>query len=254
MQQKDFYKVLGVSEQASESDIKQAFRTLAKEYHPDKKPGDAASEAKFKEISEAYEILHDTEKRRKYDELRRYSSGHNRGSMSYEDFMSRFGGQASGKSEEYTWGFGGDSMEDIFSTLFGGRKRRPRRGAQQQGGASHFDFTGSQKNRESEQRVAEDPFFKRKGNDAYVDIPINLAQALLGSTIRVRTPQGKKVHVKIPAGTKAEAVLRLRGMGFYERGPAGDLYIRTHLKLPEELSDEQRQEIERVLGGWGMKH
>jgi DnaJ-class molecular chaperone len=268
MQQKNYYDILGVQESASEDEIKKAYRRLAKEYHPDKHQGDAAAEAKFKEIGEAYDVLKDAAKRRKYDELRRYSNGNAQGSMSYEDFMSRFGGQRSGSSEEFTWGFGGDSLDDIFSSLFGG-SRSARRG-RKSGGGFNFDFSGMGGARgtstrgtaghgarrsapASEPQATADPFFKRKGSDAYVDIPINLAQALLGSTLRVRTPQGKKVNVKIPAGGKPESVLRLRGMGFADRGAPGDLYIRTHLSLPSDLTEEQREEAAALFRRWGMK-
>lgn len=274
MKQKNYYEILGVPENASEEDIKKAYRRLAKEYHPDKHQGEAAAEAKFKEIGEAYDVLKDPTKRRKYDELRRYSSGGAQGSMSYEDFMSRFGGQRAGSSEEFTWGFGGDSLDDIFSSLFGGG-RSTRRGRRKSGGGFHFDFSGmggpgsmggpgaatqggaGRGTRggaaSSEPQVTSDPFFKRKGSDAYVDIPVNLAQALLGSTVRVRTPQGKKVNVKIPAGGKPESVLRLRGMGYADRGTAGDLYIRTHLTLPADLDEEQREEAAALFRRWGMK-
>jgi len=276
MQQKNYYDILGVSENASESDIKQAYRKLAKEYHPDRHPGDKEAEAKFKELGEAYEVLKDPAKRKKYDELRRYSSGGAQGSMSYEEFMNRFGGQATGGAEEFTWGFGGDSLDDIFSTLFGGGGRSSRRRrATHPGGGFHFSFGGtdpqsggfSQGTRPRGARAQEahaqaaaepqataDPFFKRKGDDAYVDIPINLAQAMLGSTVRVRTPQGKKANVKIPAGTQPEAVLRLRGLGFSDRGRTGDLYIRTHLKLPEQLTDEEKNEFTALFDKLGMKY
>lgn len=266
MQQKNYYDILGVPESASESDIKKAYRNLAKKYHPDRHPGDAEAEAKFKELGEAYEVLKDAAKRKKYDELRRYSSGQAQGSMSYEEFMSRFGGQASGGAEEFTWGFGGDSLDDIFSTLFGGSARRGarRRRTTHPGGGFHFSFSGTDPQAgahtqygpaaSNEPRATADPFFKRKGDDAFVDIPINLAQAMLGSTIRVRTPQGKKANVKIPPGTQPEAVLRLRGLGFADHGRTGDLYIRTHLTLPEKLTDEQKTQLAALFESMGMKY
>lgn len=277
MEQKNFYDILGVSENASADEIKKAYRRLVKEHHPDRHPGDAGAEARFKELGEAYDVLKDPEKRRKYDELRRYGAGQAPGSMSYEDFMSRFGGYQSedGVKEEYTWGFGG-GLEDIFSELFNTRRggagsQGPRsqgtrsQGARSQGarrprsGGVRFDFGGGQHGGHpqaspSDEPVATaDPFFKRKGDDAYVDIPVNLAQLMLGSRIRVRTPLGKKVNVRIAAGTQPEAVLRVRGMGYADQGRQGDLYIRVHLRLPAPLDEEQRQKLAELFREMGMK-
>ena len=257
MKQKNYYGILGVSEGADTAEIKKAYRQLAKECHPDRNPGNAAAESRFKDISEAYEVLGDETRRRKYDELRRYSTGGARGSMSYEDFMSRFGGSSSGTDDEFTWGFGGGSMEDIFSSLFGGGSGRSRGGgrmhfssgnrAKSQGTHSGGGKTGSTP------EATSDPFFKRKGTDAFVDIPVNLGQALLGSTIRVRTPDGKRVQVKIPRGKAPENTLRVRGMGFFANGTQGDLYIRTHLALPESLTPEQESKAREFIESLGLK-
>ena len=253
MHQKDYYKILGISESATDAEIKKAYRNLAKQFHPDKNPDNATAEARFKEVSEAYDVLGDSTKKKKYDELRRYSHGGGPGSMSYEDFRSRFGGFRSRGNEEINWGFGG-GIEDIFSSLFGGS--RSTGGGRPTGGStrgrpgwksrSPFEFHQSTARQPAEARSArpqptDDPFFKREGLNAWVDIPINIAQALLGSTIKVRTPRGKKVNVKIPRGTQPEAVLRLREMGYRGSGRNGDLYIRTHLKIPQSLTEEQEQ-------------
>ncbi|MBE0645783.1 MAG: J domain-containing protein [Bacteroidetes bacterium] len=255
MNQKNYYEILQVAESATEAEIKQAYRKLAKEYHPDRHPDDISAESKFKEIGEAYEVLKDTEKRRKYDELRRYGAGQPPpGNMSYEDFINRFGGYRGrgGEQEEFTWGFGG-GLDDIFSQLFGGAGNRSRRPSQRSR-SYHFDFGGAKSNSEAmHPEATHDAFFKRKGDDAYVDIPINLGQALLGSTIRVRTPQGKRVNVKIVPGTQPEAVLRVRGMGFNDRGQGGDLYIRTHLTIPVNLTEEQKTKAAALLRELGMR-
>jgi DnaJ-class molecular chaperone len=274
MKQKNYYELLGVSETATEPEIKKAFRTLAKECHPDRHPGDAAAEARFKDINEAYEVLGDADKRRKYDELRRYSSGGGQqGSMSYEDFLRRFGGARSADNREFTWGFGGSSLDDIFANLFGGSgaraaSRQKQRGSRSNpfsggnpfGGANPFSggnpFSRGQAKETipTEPQPTADPFFKRKGDDAYVDITINLAQALLGSKIRVRTPGGASVHVKIAAGIEPGRVLRVPGMGFSDGGRTGDLYIRTKLVIPATLTDEQREAAVRFAEAMGMKH
>jgi DnaJ-class molecular chaperone len=245
MKQKNYYETLGVQESASEDDIKKSFRSLAKEHHPDRNPGDAAAEARFKDINEAYEVLGDPEKRRKYDELRRYSSrGGAGGSMSYEDFLRHFGGQRS-EEREFTWGFDVGNLGDIFENLFGGTTRTHRTRSR----ARPRDFSRARQTATAEPEATADPFFKRKGEDAYVDIDVNLAQVLLGSKIRVRTPSGRSVYVRIPAGLKPDAVLRVRGMGF---GRSGDLLIRTHLSLPDSLRDEEREAVETLarLRGW----
>ncbi len=255
MKQKNYYEILGVTENAGEDEIKKAFRKLAKQHHPDKNAGKASSEAKFKEISEAYETLGDADKRRKYDELRKYGAGGADSSMSYEDFMNRFGGQRSphNPQDEFTWGFGG-SLDDIFSSLFGGRGARS-----QQRTSSPFENRFSPQRSATAQELSEpqatsDPFFKRKGVDAYVDIPLNLAQVLLGSTIRVRTPQGKRVNMKIPSGTQPEAVFRLRGQGFQSAARIGDLFVQTHLALPEKLTTEQKRLIGELAEILNLKY
>ena len=256
MKQKNYYDILGVAETADLNEIKKAYRRLAKKCHPDHNPGDTAAEERFKEVSEAYEVVGDVEKRKRYDELRRYSEHGGGGSqeMSYEEFMRRFGGhQSSGPtdSEDFTWGFGGSSLDDIFTNLFGatrqGRAQRSRR-------AAHTEKVGRSTNN-NEPAPTADSFFKRKENDAFVDVDVNIAQTLLGSKIRVRTPSGKSVHVRIQPGMQPGSVLRVRGMG-YENGygGAGDLYIRTRLVLPMHLTDEQQRIAKEFASALGLKY
>ncbi|MDH7516145.1 MAG: DnaJ domain-containing protein [Bacteroidota bacterium] len=258
MQQKNYYKILGVNENAGEAEIKAAYRSLAKKYHPDKNPGKKDAEARFKEINEAYEVLSDPEKRKRYDELRRYSAmGAGHEGMSYEEFIRRFGGHwrtEGGDREEFTWGFGASSLDDLFSMLFGSATARSRTSQRPRAQRYEFRFANEQPEESGEPVPTADPFFKRKGLDAYVDIEINIAQAMLGSKIRVRTPSGKCVVVKIPAGTQPNAVLRVRGMGYREHGRTGDLYIRTHLELPQKLTDEQAEYIRKLASSLGLKY
>lgn len=249
MKQKDYYQILGVKESAEEKEIKQAYRTLAKKWHPDHNPGDSSAEGRFKEISEAYEVLGDAEKRRRYDELRKYGAGGARDSMSWEDFSSRFGGFRTENAREFTWGFDGGSLNDIFANLFGGSERRK----SQRGGSAPFTQRDVRHDAQGPQKTA-DPFFKRQGNDAYVDITLNIAQALLGSTLRVRTPGGKKVNVRIQPGTQPGAVLRLRGLGYPAPGGNGDLYLRTQLIIPAALNDEQQQLVRKLAEALALKH
>jgi DnaJ-class molecular chaperone len=267
MKQKNYYETLGVLETASASEMKAAYRKLAKKYHPDKNPGDASAEARFKDLSEAYEVISDPEKRKRYDELRRISTrGPAEDAMSYEEFIRRFGGQernTASAQDEFNWGFDGSSLDDIFSTLFGGRPQSGRRQQprQQQARTSRrpapraFDPRFADESEGStDPHPTEDPFFMRKGRDAYVDITLNIAQATLGSTIRVRTPSGKFVHVKVPAGTQPETVLRVKGMGFSDGPGPGELYIRTHLRIPKSLTSAQEQLLRDLASSLNLRY
>jgi len=248
MQQKDYYKALGVSEGATTEEIKKAYRDIAKKHHPDRNPDDKGAEERFKEATEAYDVLSDDEKRQKYDRLRRMggmrpgSGGRGRTGfgddegMSYEDFMRKFGTAA--QRERYGGAKESDdndfSFTDIFGNLFKDRKART---------------AGS-----DEPQPTDDPFFKRKGNDAYVEVTINMAQAILGSRIRVRTPPGKKVTVRIAPGTDPGKTLRVKGMGYASMMGVGDLYIRIHITIPKNLTPEQRQQVEQTAAALGLKH
>ncbi|MDB5032968.1 MAG: chaperone protein DnaJ [Chlorobi bacterium] len=258
MQQKDFYQVLGVSETASQDEIKKIYREVAKKYHPDKNPGNKAAEEKFKEASEAYDTLSDPEKRAKYDQLRKYGGrmpfggggggggtgfggGGGGGGMSYEEFMRQYGTA----SQRERYGGAPDSNDDfsigdMFGNLFGGnRSRRQPRAAEPDN---------------AQPQPTDDPFFKRKGNHAYVDLTVNVVQAILGSRVRVRTPSGKKVTVRLIPGTDPEKMLRVPQMGYQSAEGIGDLYIRVHIAIPKNLTDEQREAVEKMAELLGLKH
>ena len=268
MQGKDYYQILGVAETASAEEIKKAYRKIAKENHPDRNPGDKGAEERFKSASEAYDTLSDPEKKKKYDQLRRLGGvgggfGFGGGGRSqtraggqtvwtgdegsfdddYADFMRNYGTRSQrqrhgGEPASGGSGFGG--IEDLLGNLFGGRGR-----------ATRGEGTSTTP---EEPQPTDDPFFKRKGNDAYVDLAINLAQALLGSKVRVRTPSGKKVTVRIPAGTEPDKVLRVPGMGYGSVSGAGNLYIRLSLAIPKKLTDEQKEAVEAMAEVLGLRH
>lgn len=244
---KDYYKALGVSQTATADEIKKAYREVAKKYHPDLHPGDKAAEEKFKEVSEAYDTLGDADKRKKYDQFRKLGGGSGMGGfgfggggssdeMSYEEFMRRYGTAAQrerhgGGQSTGAKGFGDFSIDDLFGNLFG-RKAK----------------TASPET--NEPVPTDDPFFRRKGNDAYVDLSVNIAQAALGSKVRVRTPSGKKVTVKIMPGTDPGKVLRIPGMGF----GGGDMYIRVNVVVPKNLTPEQAALMEQLAEALGLRH
>ena len=371
-QSKDLYKVLGVSEKASADEIKKAYRKLAKQYHPDANPGDASAAERFKEIGEAYGVLSDPEKRKKYDNMRRLGAfglggrggraggGGPRpgagaqappGGFSFEDlgglgdiFSSIFdrgkkeqdtrrGVRAKGENVEYvveipfktavkggkisitvpiseecascggsgaaegselkrcdecrgsgsvTFGQGGFAVSRPCPACMGrgmiperpcpsckgvgqvrqnrkiqvkvpqgvetGQKVRiPGQGERGKGGGKPGDLVITFK-------VKPHDFFKRDGLDVHVQVPINLAQATLGSKMAVRTIDGKKVHLRIPPGTQNGTKFRIRGQGVEKNGRVGDQYVEVRVQVPEELTEEQKKLMEQFAETAELKH
>jgi DnaJ-class molecular chaperone len=204
---RDPYDVLGVSRSASDSEIKKAFRSLAKKHHPDTKGGDPAAQKRFQEISAAYDILGDREKRAKYDTGEIDASGNARGfdprAHGYEGRP--FGGSSGGggaRDFHFTWTNQGDTTEgfraeDVFSDLFGGLGGR-------KGGRAQT----------------------RKGEDLTVATTVSFDEAARGGTRRVILPNGDEIDVKIPAGLKDGQQIRLKGRGSAGRGGTpGDVLI-----------------------------
>jgi len=252
VQFRDYYDVLGVARTATEDQIKSAYRKLARKYHPDVNPGDKSAEEKFKEINEAYEVLSDADKRKKYDELGpNWKAGQDfrpppnweGANVEFGDFGDFFGG-----------GRGASGFSDFFESLFGGR-RGPRRGAG----------------------------FAMRGQDVEAEIPLTLEEAhrgvkrtitlqvtetcpdCKGSGVKdaktcptcrgagaIRRP--KSLEVTIPAGVRDGSVIRLPGQG--EPGssgaPAGDLFLRVRLQ-PHRLFQtigENDVQIELPVAPW----
>jgi DnaJ-class molecular chaperone len=289
---RDPYDVLGVSKTASEAEIKKAFRGLAKKHHPDTKGGDATAQKKFQEISGAYDIVGDKEKRAKFDAGEIDASGNPRGfDPGAQGFQGNpFGGGA--RDFHFTWGdrdatsAEGFRPEDLFADLLGGLGGRGRgRGGGQPRAGQDFSIAttvsfdeaalggsrrmmlpngeqidvrlppglkdGQQirlKGRGGAGRkggaagdvliqvsVAAHPYFTRDGNDLRMDLPITLQEAVLGGKIPVPTLTGS-VSLSVPAGSNSGSVLRLKGKGIPAHGaePAGDLYVKLVIALPEK--------------------
>ncbi len=254
MDYKDYYKILGVERGASTDDIKKAFRKLARKYHPDVNPGDKKAEAKFKEINEAYEVLSDTEKRRKYDTL---------GPNWYEQFGPSASGGSTGTRRTYTYngagtgtgarGSGspfefdptGSGFSDFFETLFG-------RGTAGTVGTGTAGMGG---------RPMRDDLRRRAGDDIEQPVEVSLQEAYSGGTrtfniqstevcptcqgigeVGNRTcstcggngsvPRNKRLQVKIPAGVDNGSKIRVAGEGQpgIGGGPRGDLYLVISVK------------------------
>ena len=216
---KDYYTTLGVTKTASEKEIKQAFRKLARKHHPDVNPGDKGAEAKFKEVNEANEVLSDSAKRKKYDEL-----GANW--RAYENARPPQGGQPFGQGagggfhtmsqDDMADMFGGDSSFSDFFTTFFGSMGGPEPSAGPRGGGR-----GRARN--------------RKGQDVEHPFELDLEAALRGSVQRLQLRHdghARSVEVRIPASVTDGSRVRVageggRGMG---GGPSGDLYLRVQLK------------------------
>jgi molecular chaperone DnaJ len=211
---KDFYKVLGVSKDVSEADLKKTYRKLARTHHPDSNQGDAAAEAKFKEISEAYSVLSDPEQRKEYDQIRAMGSGARftaggQGAGGFEDVFSMFGQGAGGRGNVRFDTSNGD-YDDIFSMFeqargggFGsGRFGQPTGGYRGYGGPT-------------------------RGVDVTARTTIDFVTATKGETITLQGEDGKPFKVKIPAGVADGQKIRLRGRGrpSPDGGEAGDIVV-----------------------------
>lgn len=217
---KDYYATLGVPKTASAKDIKAAFRRLARKHHPDVNPGDKGAEARFKDVNEAYEVLGDAEKRKKYDEL-----GANW--RMYEQ-AERAGAAGAGGSTRYTWAPGGGGFrpmsEDEVSEMFGGAEDSPFSDFFRQffGGAAG----GPRRARRPRAQA---------GRDVEHGLELDLEDALHGTVQRLALRHDgdtRQVEVRIPPGVSDGSRVRVSGEG--ERGsgdaPAGDLYLRVHLR------------------------
>jgi molecular chaperone DnaJ len=361
---KDFYQVLGVPDSASEAEIKKAYRRLAKQYHPDANPDNPQAGERFKEISEAHSTLSDTDKRKKYDRMRKYGAFMG-GGRSEEG--RGYGGQGSGAAQDFDFGNLGNmgGLGDIFSSIFGkGQQPEPTahnletvlevpfrvamlggkvpvtlpvteschtcRGS---GGAPGASFStcsecqgrgsvsfgqggfavsrpcpacrgnGKQASKScptcrgvgelrSQRKVMitvppatesgikvrlkgqgqpapaggragdlfitfevkPDSFFRKEGLDLVCEVPINVAQAMLGSKIKVRTLSGKKVLLRIPAGTQPGRKFRMKGQGLEKNGRKGDQLVQVDVKMPEELSSSEEKLMKEFADKAGMKY
>lgn len=219
MEFKDYYSTLGLQKGATEKEIKQAFRKLARKYHPDVNPGDKSAEAKFKEINEANEVLSDPEKRRKYDELGSNWRAYEQAGPGAARPGGGFSGGGPGGFRTMTpdemrdmFG-GGDSFSDFFNTFFGGAVGD----AQAEGG-----------------RRTRGRGRGRQGRDLEQEIELSLDDAFHGTTRRLAIKHdghARTVDVRIPAGVGDGSRVRIAGEGEMGSGGAssGDLYLRIRL-------------------------
>lgn len=372
-QSKDFYAVLGVPASASQDEIKKQYRKLASKHHPDKNPNDSRAAERFKEISEAYNVVGDAAKRKQYDEMRRLGA--------FGGFGGARSGAGAGARRDGGTGFSGGfrfeevdlgglgGLGDIFGSMFGGgtgrKSREPERGQDVEvtlevpfrtaalGGKVNIDLevneecpvckgTGGAPGSKMQtcpecggrgtisfgqggfavQRpcprclgrgqipsepctncggsgevrarrkiavtvpegtdtgtkirlrgqgghgsrsgppgdlfinfiVQPDRFYAREGLDLIAKVPINIAQATLGSKISVKTLDGKKVSVKIPAGTPSGKRFRVRGQGIAKDSTRGDLIIEVSVQVPEKLTEDQERMMKEFAEAGHMKY
>jgi curved DNA-binding protein len=218
MPEKEYYKILGVAKSASEEEIKKAYRKLAMKYHPDRNKGDKKSEEKFKELSEAYAVLSDKEKRKQYDT---FGSDQFQQRYSQEDIFQGF--DFSNLFKEFGMGGG-------FENIFGQRTGHP-------GGGGYRTYTFS---RGGQSFDYGDPYGQRgavrpqRGDDQMYELAVTLKEAANGAEKQLSFPTGKKaekVLVKIPPGLTSGKKLRIQGKGGAGQagGPPGDLFIQIRV-------------------------
>jgi curved DNA-binding protein len=210
MEFKDYYKILGLNKQASADDIKKAYRKLAKKYHPDKNPNDKVAEEKFKEVSEAYEVLKDPEKRKKYDMLGANWKHYQNAAGPNADWFNNFNQSRQGGSYQFS-----GSFNDLFGNI---------------GGFSDFfeSFFGSRNNFGEASGFGNIP---QKGNDYEASLTISLEEAHRGVEKQF-VVNGKTLKVKINPGIEEGKKLRLKNQGGEGKsgGEKGDLYLKIQIE------------------------
>lgn len=297
MAARDPYEVLGVKKEASEDEIRAAYRKLAKKHHPDLNPGNKEAETRFKEIAAAYDLLSDKDKRARYDRGEIDAAGAERPEHAY----SRYRGFAEGApGERYEFhsaeGMAPEDLDDLFAYF----SRGGRGGAniRMRGADLHFSLTvdfvtavngarqrlqlaperslevtiprgvrdgqvlrlkgqgepglngGPPGDALIEIRIAPHAFFRREGDDIHLELPVTLAEAVLGGKVMVPTPSGA-VSMTIPPDSNAGRVLRLRGKGVPKPdGSQGDEYVTLKVVLPEGSDAD----LAAFLRGWAPKH
>lgn len=276
--EKDYYAALGVSKDASQEEIKKAFRELARKLHPDNNPGDDAAEARFKDVNEAYETLRKPETRKEYDQTRNlgYYAGDPTGQQQRVRVEDIFGGQPGGAQDLFS------GFQDLFGS---GRRQTPRQGADAHGsiqlsfhealqGATRELSVGSEKVKVKipkgiapgtkvrvkgkggsganggppgdlyvEVGVGSHPVFKRTGKkDLTIHVPVSYPEAALGATISVPTLDGT-TKIKVPPGTTTGTTVKLTGKGVETARGTGDLLVRFSIAVNPDASADERQAI-----------
>jgi molecular chaperone DnaJ len=278
----DYYAVLGVKSDAPAKEIKQAYRKLAQQYHPDTNAGDTTAETRFKEVSEAYEVLSNAETRKEYDHTREmgYFVGGPGGAQQYVRVEDLMGGDRGGASPFDLLG----GIGDLFGRQGGARPREGDDLTAEMHLSFHDAVSGTTRklnvNGQTvtvkipkgvsdgarirvrgrggpgrnggtagdlyvKVQVAEHPIFGRSGKNLTIDVPITFIEAALGGEIDVPTLEGK-VRLRIPSGTQTGKTFRVRERGIENsKGERGDLLVVVAVTVPAELTDEGRELLQQ---------
>lgn len=302
----DYYKTLGVAENADATAIKKAFRTLARELHPDRNPDDPTAEDRFKEVQQAYETLSDPASRKQYDRMRKFGGGPFGGGSPFESRSgSRYRQNPDGTYVRMDPGFeAGGGFSDIFEQFFGRANPGTNPGAGPGGGGSRarqadpkaydrnrsvrisfermlkggkISFSldgdrisipfpkgvkdghkvrirgkgrpmpdGGKGNLYVTLRVDEDDRFTRDGLAVHTHLSVSVFDALLGAKTEVQSPHGTRLKLTIPQGSQPGDRLRIKGHGVETEDDKGDLIVHLDVFLPETLSEEQREWIQKA--------
>lgn len=233
---RDPYSVLGVTKGASASDIKSAFRNLAKKYHPDANSGDPRAKERFGEISRAYEIVGDEEKRKQFDRGEIDAEGREKahGYPGGNPFANAEGFEDIFRGRRGAGGGAGMGAEDVLNTMFGGAFG----GAHQRGGRDPFGGAGPQVRSAKPQ----------KGADREVRLAISIEEAMKGGKAKVKLPDGRTIAVALPDFLENGTIIRLKGQG--DAGPAGhngDALVKIAIQNTPDLRLEGRNIVANVI-------